>query len=483
MLSPMATLLFTWAAVYAYVGVYFCTLHVKRPSHHEYLAFGLLALSLAVWSCGAGLGVNARTLGEGVFALQVEFIGSLMVAANLVVFARLLTNRPARRISYFVYGVSLLGIFACVMGWLIEAVPRTTSWGIAAAPGNIEPTATVFGAATLLVIVAFTTFGVWTIARGLSVASDLRALVWTIGIGVSGGIYDAVVLLFGGASLYLGDHVAMIAVLSVSYLLQRRFVRAADELNVRTAELRESYSELRVVQDELVRKEQLAAVGELSAVIAHEVRNPLAIIKNAVSGLRRPTLRAADRTILLAILEEEVDRLSRLVRNLLDYARPVTPKAQGVDLLELAQRAAEIARDGLEDPSRVSVILETASVPVVRGDPELLEQAFTNLAANAMQAMPSGGTVTIRAALVGAPPRVRLEFEDSGEGMDAVALGKAMDPFFTTRPAGTGLGLAIVDRVIRNHGGTITLRSEPGEGTTAVITLPRDRASSIPELP
>jgi len=483
MLSPMATLLVTWAAVYAYVGVYFCTLHVRRPSHQEYLAFGLLSVSLVVWTAGAALGVDATTMREAVFAFRLEFLGGFMVMAYFVVFAALLAGRPPRLISLVGFGAGTLGIIADVGGWLIDATPRETSWGPAAVAGAIDPALTPVGNALLLMLVLITAYGIWLIARGLNHSPDLRALVWASSIGVSGGVYDAATRLLGGSSLYLGDHLALVPVLTVSFLLQRRFVRAADELGVRTAELRASYSELRVVQEELVRKEQLAAVGELSAVIAHEVRNPLAIIKNAVSGLRRSTLRAADRTVLLAILEEEVDRLGRLVRNLLDYARPVKPKARGVDLLGLAVTAAEVARNARDAPDTVEVAVETSNAPFVRGDPALLEQVFTNLAANAMQAMPDGGTVTIRARQIGPPKAVRLEFTDSGSGMDEAALAKALDPFFTTRPAGTGLGLAIVDRVLRNHGGSITLRSEPEQGTTALVTVPCERVSTIPGVP
>src|SRR5690606_11573366 len=136
-------------------------------------------------------------------------------------------------------------------------------------------------------------------------------------------------------------------------ILLRRFVRTADELGRRTEELRRSYSNLRLTQEELVRKEQLAAVGELSAVIAHEVRNPLAIIKNAVSSLRRPTLRPSDRGVLLGILDEEVDRLNRLVRDLLAYARPVEPRGQPVDLERIVEETVKTALTGHEDPESI----------------------------------------------------------------------------------------------------------------------------------
>ena len=155
-----------------------------------------------------------------------------------------------------------------------------------------------------------------------------------------------------------------------------------------------------------------------------------------------------------------------------------------VDLPALAREAAEKARQSHDRPDSIHIVVERGDAPPVHGDPDLLRQALTNVAANAMQAMPDGGTLTIRATEGrGSPRTVRLEIEDTGTGMAEAVLVKAKDPFFTTRPAGTGLGLAIVERVLRNHGGAVTLRSEPDAGTTCVITMPCERASALPEVP
>jgi len=485
MLSPMATMLFTWAAVYAYVGVYFCTLHARRATRTEYLAFGLLSFGLMLWSFGSGLAADAETMDEAMLGWSVELLGGFAAAALFVEFAARLVGRPAKWIVRSAYAVALVGFVADVCGLLLEPSQRIATWGVALVPEAVEPRLTWIGVGMLLVVLCYCGWAVWTIARGVARAPDLRALVWATAIAVAGGVAELATRALGGRTLYVLDHAALIPVLTVSFILQRRFVAAATELGERTTELRQSYSELRTVQEELVRKEQLAAVGELSAVIAHEVRNPLAIIKNALSGLRRATLREADRVVLLEILEEEVDRLNRLARNLLDYARPVAPQGRAVDLVVLAREATEAARATTDDPARHRVeVISEPDIAQVNGDPDLLRQALTNVAANAMQAMPDGGTITIRASSIdGPPPQVRLELEDQGGGMPEEVRAKARDPFFTTRPAGTGLGLAIVDRVVRSHGGSLAITSEADVGTTVVLTLPRHRASALPEVP
>jgi signal transduction histidine kinase len=167
--------------------------------------------------------------------------------------------------------------------------------------------------------------------------------------------------------------------------------------------------------------------------------------------------------------------LNQLVGDLLHYARPLAPEAQLIGVRELVERALSHlrARTDLEIE-----IIESAPVGRIGGDPMLLRQAVDNVVNNAVQAMPSGGTLTIILDRVedGPKARVSLTISDTGEGMDTIVRKRALDPFFTTRPAGTGLGLAIVARVVDAHGGELTLRSAPGEGTEVAMILPVDPA-------
>jgi signal transduction histidine kinase len=246
----------------------------------------------------------------------------------------------------------------------------------------------------------------------------------------------------------------------------------ARDLKSRARELSRAYAELRAAQHEMVRKEQLAAVGELSAVVAHEVRNPLAIISNAVATLRRSGIGDADRETLLGILDEESSRLNRLVGDLLRYARPVNVERQLVSLRELVERGMTLAEGkiGLD-----AELVEAEPVDRVWADANLVRQVIDNLISNAVQAMSGGGVLTV--TLVNLDKDgvrgVEIQIQDTGEGMDTQVRARALDPFFTTRPSGTGLGLAIVARIVDAHGGVLEIDSKSGAGTVMHVFLPR----------
>lgn len=287
----------------------------------------------------------------------------------------------------------------------------------------------------------------------------------------------------------------MMTLLSRFTALRSQLEARARELKDRARALARSYQDLRAAQDELVRKEQLAAVGELSAVVAHEVRNPLAIISNAVATLRRPGIGAEDRGTLLGILDEETSRLNRLVGELLRYARPVNLERHLVSLREIVEKSLGLA-DGRVDLS--VELIEPAPVDKVSADPNLVRQVLDNLVDNAMQAMSSSGVLTV--TLVGLEldgvRGVEVQIQDTGEGMDTEVRARALDPFFTTRPSGTGLGLAIVARIVDAHGGVLRIKSKAGMGTVMHVFLPlaepaearrpaerTERMSSEPPLP
>ena len=224
------------------------------------------------------------------------------------------------------------------------------------------------------------------------------------------------------------------------------------------------------LQQQLVEHERLVALGELSAIVAHEVRNPLGAIFNAVATLRRFVEPNASAHSLLTIVSEEANRLNRIVDDLLDFARPPSPLLQTVPLEQLLQEAVRTAMSS-EPRVRVEWALEP-DVPPIPVDERMMRQAFLNLALNAVQAMPQGGTLRVSARRCLEQPGALVEFSDTGLGIPPELRERLFKPFFTTKATGTGLGLAIVQRTLDAHSGRIHIESPPGGGTTFRLLLP-----------
>ncbi|MCB9603614.1 MAG: hypothetical protein H6720_25120 [Sandaracinus sp.] len=488
-MSVLATVLLAWAAVYAYLCAYHVTLYLRRRTEREYLAFGLLTGGFAVIAISNALHVDAESVAEATFALRIGTVGLAVALAFYVDFAAALTGRrgPLRAIAY---GWALLGLGLEVAGLGVVPEPSEPWWQWGQAFTRPTASSTWFGRAHVIGLWVLSSWATFPLVRDLRSPSFLgrlalgpaRFLGLSAALGVVAAFHDLLVRLGVLYAPTLMDHAGIVFVFAMSYALLDRFVRASEELRAKTAELGLAYEELRQTQERLVRKEQLAAVGELSAVIAHEVRNPLAVIKNSVSGLRRRVVSDADRATLLDILDEETDRLNRLVHDLLAYAQPVVPKGRELIVRDLTRRVVERARSGIPHADSVHIEWKLDGPETVHGDPELLRHALVNVVENALQAMPGGGTLTVRsqAADLEGKPAVAISFSDTGEGMDTIVRAKARNPFFTTRPSGTGLGLAIVDRVIRNHGGRVEIDSQHGIGTTIRLVLLRERTSMVP---
>ena len=250
--------------------------------------------------------------------------------------------------------------------------------------------------------------------------------------------------------------------------------------------------------DRMKERDRLAALGEMAAGLAHEIRNPLGAIKGAAQ-LLTPTTSAdgaagdgqhggvpSEAREFLGIIVEEANRLNRVVSQFLDYARPYRGEPQPLDVNEVVRKTAQLvtppplpAGDGSEatPPPPVEVHLQLADeLPRARADAEQLRQVFLNLAINAVQAMPSGGKLTISTALRKpgrrSMPMLEVRFRDTGVGIAAADLKNLFIPFYTTKDKGTGLGLPISQRIIENHGGTIEVRSRVGVGSTFTVVLP-----------
>ena len=234
------------------------------------------------------------------------------------------------------------------------------------------------------------------------------------------------------------------------------------------------------VYERMKERERLAALGQMAAGLAHEIRNPLGSIKGAAQVLLPIVEETNDGSIkeFLDIIVEEVDRLNKIVSQFLDYARPYRGDPRPLDVNEVVRRTLQLL-EKVEEEHKVEI--STALVeglPQVRADAEQLRQVFLNLSLNAIQATPEGGKLQVSSSLRRSTRRgataafLEVRFRDTGVGIPPSDLKSLFIPFFTTKEKGTGLGLPISQRIIENHGGTIEVRSKPGAGSTFTVLLP-----------
>lgn len=244
-------------------------------------------------------------------------------------------------------------------------------------------------------------------------------------------------------------------------------------------DLRRSYEVLAHTQAELVTHERLAALGELSAVMAHEVRNPVAIIFNSLGALRRLVKPATDATLLLDIVGQEAGRLNRIVGDLLDFAKPYALSPRPEHISAIVHAAVEAARRAAPEAlARIETDLRCPPGEVVI-DGAMLQQALINLIVNAVQAMPKGGIVTVRASCDGASDAsmLRCEVTDEGAGVAPADEARIFQPFFTKKATGTGLGLAVVKRIADALHGTVAVARAPAGGAVFTLTVPVSAAA------
>jgi PAS domain S-box-containing protein len=227
------------------------------------------------------------------------------------------------------------------------------------------------------------------------------------------------------------------------------------------------------LESQLIQSEKMAAIGQLAAGIAHELRNPLAIVMNALYDVRQ-VLGAAPADVLedLHIAEEEISRAQAIIKNLLEFSRESGAEVERVDVNDLLSRTVQLMQKYLQNAG-VQVSAELGPVPpcVVNGN--AMRQILLNLITNAVQAMPAGGDLFLRTSRIDGD-RVRVEVQDTGIGIPSANLNDIFNPFFTTKAPGlgTGLGLSVVHSVVRRYRGEIRVASEVGVGTTFIIELP-----------
>lgn len=310
-------------------------------------------------------------------------------------------------------------------------------------------------------------------------------------------------LLVGGAGIVLAILLSSWAAARVTRRVEQ-LARAAQDVtsgnwntSVETsghdevAQLAESFNrmtgELLAQKERLVQAERVAAWRELARRLAHELKNPLFPLQLTVENLIRArtqspeqfdeVFRESSRTLL-----GEIANLKAIIARFSEFSKMPQPQLQRVQINDVLRGVAQLFQAQLQSPSHPAITCRLEleeNVPAIDADSELLHRAISNLVLNAMDAMPQGGTLTLRSR--SEAERVLIEVSDTGSGLTREECERIFTPYYTSKQHGTGLGLAIVQSVISDHGGTITVWSEPGKGSTFTIELPREHAQGTDE--
>lgn len=297
-----------------------------------------------------------------------------------------------------------------------------------------------------------------------------------------GNIYGVMEISQDVTGQYVRVQRYIFVIIAVSAVLMA-FLFVALTFIVRRGEkiLMERATERKKLEEKLQQSEKLASIGQMVATLAHEIRNPLGIIKSSAEMLGKKGGVDPGRTRkFTGIIAEEAGRLSAVLTDFLDFAKPRNPQIADVDMRDvLAQVRLHLEQESVERGIEWREELVNGTVPIVAGDAHLLYQAFFNIAMNAFEAMKTGGTLVIRTARQNGA--VRVEIHDTGHGIREEDLGKIFTPFFTTHEMGTGLGLSVVHNIITAHGGDVTADSAPGQGSVFTVLLPPGRGDTQQE--
>ncbi|MBE9546566.1 MAG: PAS domain S-box protein [Proteobacteria bacterium] len=278
-----------------------------------------------------------------------------------------------------------------------------------------------------------------------------------------GSRFEMVVPKKGGKNLILGC--------SVSKLL------GSEEEKIGKILIFQDLTAIKEMEHQVERNRRLAFIGEMAAGLAHEIRNPLASISGSIQVLERDLdLDETDRRLMQIILRGK-DQLESFMKDFLLLARPNSTEREDIDVGVIMENTLESFRYGPDWHESIEIIRDLCNQNDIYGNRSEIRQAVWNLILNAVQSMPEGGRLKIETRPVFNDEKEHLEIRisDSGCGIEEKDIDKVFEPFYTTKEKGTGLGLAIVNRITESHGGSVTIESEPGKGTSCIVLLPRSR--------
>ncbi len=479
-----------WAATQFALGAFFA--FASRGRERKFVLFAVVCLAMAMQSTGLAGAHFIHGYGQWMQMAIITQVGSILAAGVNLHFAFSYTGTRiprAARVALCCIVAGLIAMAASGLSWEYGSARVVTNSFLGLESEHLVGSATNW-ARFIRAIIGVQLLLAWGIYFR-AFRRGTRHAGWAclgLTLVIAAAANDIATARGLGVGFYLVPKAFMIYAFGIAMSLPERYRRATGALEETretladaTEQLETSHAELRVVRAELDQKAALAAVGELSATVAHEVRNPVAAITTACATLRRQSTPDADRETLLSVVGEESQRLNRLVTELLRFSKPIQASRRDVPLREFVGPCLDEARDVYDIETDYS---EDGDL-ILNVDADLMPSVLRNLVDNACQAVvdvsesaraPSPRQlVSVRASAdtFGGVAMVRIEISDTGGGMESDVIRRALDPFFTTRATGTGLGLAVVGRIVEAHQGTLEIRSTPGVGTKVTVRLPR----------
>ena len=448
----LAILMTAVAAFHVFAAASHLGLFVGLGRKDEHISYAALCFAWAISAAGASWQMRASDAAEALSGQRIELIGIALTVLAMDRVLRSIDRKGRRRILVPVW--AWVGVAANLSGLFTDTV-------------HGRATLTVLGAAYAILSGLGCLPALIDVVRHTVRPRPKRFLIASLASWAFALAADFSFRAFQRPTYYFYEWATLVTSLLLLYALIDRFGRTHERLGERSQELRLSYDELTDVRDSLVQKEQLAAIGELSAVIAHDIRNPLAVLRNATTALRRTTLPPEDAQTLLGILDSETERLNQLIDDLLVFSKPTRPELTEINVSDVLEHTR---RRILEKQPDRQIELAVEGEATIVADHPMLQKTLGTMIQAALAALPADRALRIgvREPRTNGNPLLTITLTDR--------LEEIQDPGTAIAPGRSGrasLGLAIAERVVQAHGGTLHIANHPDGGPHLSLTLPK----------
>ncbi|MEW6606655.1 MAG: ATP-binding protein [bacterium] len=439
----------------------------RRRNEKEYFYFSIICFASFILSLGNCLILNTNSFQKILLYQRGQHVGALILLPVSVHFALIYTHTKSPRWRLrTLYGLSLALLFVCFTNLFIQDIPKDLS---NYTKGGIPGLLYQIYAIIILPIFFYALYILWNKYRKVTDRREQRLILPII---VGGGLYvilglgdtliTAEILKLPFLPAIIADFGPVIFCLAISYCLLTKFALTCNDLD-------KMVIELKTAQERLILSERLAAVGETASKIVHEIKNPLAGIRLQAELCQRalPSDNQHPKEIIRTI-----DWLTKFLSRLLNLSKPAQINLIPTEVDKILDNALKIALPEAEGKNIEIEKSISSEIPLIQGEPDQIREVFLNILLNAIQAMPDGGTLKVKADEDPHSKSVLIEINDTGCGIEENDLNRIFDPFFTTKEGGSGLGLAVTRKIIVDHEGTIEVKSMKGEGSTFIVRIP-----------